>query len=256
MTAKQIRVSTISLLVGVLVLSLGVVALGEEVQTDSHTLPGAASIVEGCIALTDQALLLDLLETAGAGGFLTDEQAMQILAVAGVPSLDGSDPEWEATVQSALIMVLNAINTSMIDPEGALLALAVALEENAPLEALTALLDEQASPPGILNAIWNAAVRLGYVQTDSGTLFARIEIAVQSGVPPGIAVRIAKDALRSGLDPEEQISLLVEILAVEGTSPGQAANQATDKGKNESAVASSNKPDKPKKDNKGQNKKD
>ncbi|MCK4570729.1 hypothetical protein KAT84_02145 [Candidatus Bipolaricaulota bacterium] len=256
MIAKRIKVSTISLLVGVLVLSLGVVALGEEVQTDSHTLPGAAGIVEGCGAFTEQALLLDLLETAGAGGFLTDEQAMQILTVAGVQSLDGSDPEGEAIVQSALIMVLNAINASMIDAEGAVSVLAVALEEGAPLEALAALLDEQATPPGTLNAIWNAAVKAGYVQTDSGTLFAQIEIAVQTGTPPGIIVRVAKDALRSGLDPDEQISLLVELLAVEETSPGQAANQATGKGKNESAAASSKKPDKPEKDNKGQNKKD
>ena len=119
-------------------------------------------------------------------------------------------------------MVLEAINTSMIDPAGAITALSVALASDTPLESLAALLDEQASPPGILNAIGNAAVRYGYIQTDSSTLFASIELAVQAGVPPGLVVRTAKDALREGLSPEEQIALLVELLADGETSPGNA----------------------------------
>jgi hypothetical protein len=115
----------------------------------------------------------------------------------------------------------------------------------------------------VLNAIWNAALKTGYVQvqSDSGTLFAQIEIAIQGGVPPGIVVRVAKHALRSGLDPEEQISLLAEVLADGETPPGHAANEVTGKGQQEQeeqtgASNKPDKPDKPKKDNKGQSKKD
>jgi hypothetical protein len=153
-------------------------------------------------------------------------------------------------------MVLNAVNAEMIDPEGAVTALTVAMGEEAPLEALAALLNDKASPPGVLNAIWNAALKTGYVQSDSGTLFAQIEIAIQGGVPPGIVVRVAKHALRSGLDLEEQISLLAELLAEGETPPGHAANEVTGKGQQEDQSGASNKPDKPKKDNKGQSKKD
>lgn len=263
MIARLPKALLISVLMGVVVLACGVVTLGQEVQTDSHTLPGAASIVEGCAALTEQAQLLELLETAGTGGYLTDEQAMSILAAAGVEALDAGDPEGAAEVQAALIMILNAINAEMIDPEGAVTALTVAMGEEALLEALAALLDDQASPPGVLNAIWNAALKTGYVQSDSGTLFAQIEIAIQGGVPPGIVVRVAKHALRSGLDPEEQISLLeeqisllAELLADGETPPGHAANEVTGKGQQKDQTGASNKPDKPKKDNKGQSKKD
>jgi hypothetical protein len=250
---KPSTATTLTVIVGVLALLCSAPALGQEVQTDSYTLPGAASIVEGCTAFTDPTQLLDLLETAGTGGILTDEEAIAILTAAGTLGLDGTDPELASEVEAALVMVLNALNAGIVDPEGAVTALTVAMGEESPLDALAMLLDEQATPPGIRNAIWNAAMRMGDVQTDSGTLFAQIELAVQAGVPPGIVVRVAKDALRSGLDPEAQIALVAALMAEDETSPGQAANGATGKGKGQ-ATASGNS-DKPKKDNKGQSKK-
>lgn len=257
MTAGLPKVLAVAIAVGIAVFGSAIAVIGQEVQTPSYTLPGAASIVEGSTALApeDQAPLLDLLEEAGVGGYLTDEQAIAILGSAGLPDLAEGDVEGVAQVVAALTMVLNAINAETIDPEGALAALAVAMGEESPLDALAALLDEQASPPGVLNAIWNAALKVGYVQSQSATLLAQIEIAIQQGVPPGIVVRVAKDALRAGLSAEEQIALVAELLADGETSPGHAANAVTGKGKPNGQASASGKPDKPKKDNKGQGKK-
>jgi len=52
------------------------------------------------------------------------------------------------------------------------------------------------------------------------------------GLPPGIVVRVLKDALRSGLDADDLTSMLADAgsLVNDGTPPGQAVNQVTGQG--------------------------
>jgi len=211
------------------VIVCGGIAFGQDVQTGSYTLPGASAIILGSTSLTNQTGLLDLLETAGTGGFLTDDQAIAILNAAGIGSLGEGDSQTAAQVQNALVMTLTAVNAGTIDPEGAVTALNLAMGQGDPLGALSAVLDEEASPAGVLTAIGNAALRAGYVQSESTALLDQVKIAIQEGVPPGIAVRVAKQALRSGLSPQEQVARVAALLEDGDTPPGQAANAVTEK---------------------------
>ena len=224
------RVNALTFVLGAIALLVcGGIGFGQDVQTGSCALPGASGIVEGSTGLTNQVQLLELLEAAGTGGFLTDDQAIAILHAAGVGLLNEGNAETAAQVQNALVMALNAVNAGTIDPEGAVTALNVAMGQDDPLVALSAVLNEQASPPGVLTAIGNAALKAGYVQSESTALVDQVKIALQEGVPPGIVVRVAKQALRSGLSAQEQVARVAALLKDGNTPPGHAANAVTDK---------------------------
>ena len=91
----------------------------------------------------------------------------------------------------------------------------------------------QTGSHGVFTAIWNAALKAGYVQSDSTTLFKQVELAIEDGAPMGIVVRVVKQAILAGLDPEDQISLLIESLASGEAPPGLVANEVTGKGQAE-----------------------
>lgn len=67
------------------------------------------------------------------------------------------------------------------------------------------------------------------------TVLARVDALIAEDVPSGIALRVAKDLLRAGLDPDEIIAELDGLetsIADAGTSPGKAANEVTSGGQN------------------------
>jgi hypothetical protein len=79
-------------------------------------------------------------------------------------------------------------------------------------------------------AIRNALNGAGYVQTQSTALASQVKSAIaDDGLPPGIAVRVVKQALRGGDDPSTVFANLLSYIE-DGMSPGQAANLALDKG--------------------------
>lgn len=87
--------------------------------------------------------------------------------------------------------------------------------------------DLLASPQGIINVISNAVTKAGYGDVSSAKMLNKADDLIANGVPPGIVVRMIKQALR-GSYSEEQILAELDTLneAIEsGTSPGQAANQ-------------------------------
>jgi hypothetical protein len=121
--------------------------------------------------------------------------------------------QWESiSDQQTIDLVIDAIQSVLDgllvggDPEDALGALA---------EALT--------PPGILNALEKAGAT-----DDELPLVATL---AAGGVPPGILVRVTKDALRQDQDPTDSLNALSDLVAVGDDSQwGQIANEVTDRG--------------------------
>ncbi|MCK4392048.1 hypothetical protein KAX17_04015 [Candidatus Bipolaricaulota bacterium] len=244
----------------VMVLLLHGLTFGQDVQTGSNT---AADLIEDNTILSpiQKDTLTGLLNDALTGGFLTDDEALTLVN-AGLGALTSDNVD--AVVQ-ALEIVLNAVNEGQVDPEGAITALTLAMESEDPVGTLEDLLNEQASPPGILNAISRAAFAVGYTQTDSLVLLEKVNAVISEELPPGIVLRVVKDALRSGLDPVKQLTALRGLIVEEEESPGQAATKVTGKGQYKSQDEEQNGDQgakgkgkgkgKPKKDNKGQGKK-
>jgi len=214
---------------------LAVPALGEEIQTPSSVIPETLELINACAALDEEqkATLATQFEEAAVGEYLTDAQAAALLDASGLPALaEGDDP---ALLLDGLTMILDALIAGLVDPDGAILSISVWADSGGSLDALAGLLDEQASPPGILNAIGGALADGGYLQTDSDTVFAQVELLIEAGVPPGIVVRVSKDTIRDGEAPDtelllEQLRVLGELIA-DGESPGHAANEVTGNGK-------------------------
>jgi len=222
--------------VAVLIVALlAVPALGEEIQTPSSVIPETLELISACAALDEEqkATLATQFEEAAVGEYLTDAQAVVLLNASGLPALaEGDDP---ALLLDGLTMILDALIAGLVDPDSAILSISVWADSGGDLDALAGLLDEQASPPGILNAIGGALADGGYLQTDSDTVFAQVELLIEAGVPPGIVVRVSKDTIRDGDAPDtelllEQLRVLGELIA-DGESPGHAANEVTGNGK-------------------------
>jgi len=207
---------------------------GEVVQTPSAVIPKTLVIIQASSVLDDEqkdALTTRFFEAA-VGSFISDDEGVSLLEASGYPLLiEGDDP---ALVLAAMDMALEAITTGAIDPPGAIIAIVVWIANEGGLEDLVGLLDEQASPPGILNAIGRALSRSGYVQTGSSILGTQVELLVEAEAPPGIALRVVKQTIRDNGEPDmsellTQLQLLGDLLA-EGEPPGLAANAVTGRG--------------------------
>ncbi|UCF10192.1 MAG: hypothetical protein JSW65_00465 [Candidatus Bipolaricaulota bacterium] len=238
MTAGLPKARMVSLLTSIACLALLLTPLavqGQEVQTPSSVIPLTLEIIAASPALSDEqkAALSTQFEDAAAGEYITDDQGVALLEAAGFTALvEGDDP---TLVLEAIALVLSAITSGALDPEGAITTLSVWAANGGTLEALAGLLEEQASPPGILNAIGGALGRGGYLQTDSDTVFVQVELLIQAGVPPGIVLRVAKQTIRDGEEADlelllAQLQYLGELIAA-GESPGHAANAATGRGR-------------------------
>lgn len=118
----------------------------------------------------------------------------QALAWLDTVQLEALTPEAAVIAVEALTMTVAAVTTGRVDPEGALTALAVATTAQ-DLALLKTMLAELAAPPGIV-------------------------------------LRVAKDALRSQTDLttlQEGLATLGTLIA-DGTAPGRAANQIVENG--------------------------
>ncbi len=169
-----------------------------------------------------QTLLTDAFNAALDGLYLTPEEALDLLASAAFDSAEAA-----ALSAELLDRVLQALNAGQLDPEGALTLLASALAAEDPLAAIEDALSEAAGAAGVVNAIGNAVTRAGLDEAAGGAIAERTEALLDGGVPPGIVVRVVKQALKRGASAEDVLAqmdaLLAEIEA--GTPPGQAANK-------------------------------
>lgn len=215
----------------ILVLSNGLV-LGQEDPPATPTLEEVVAIIEGNELLSEEQKtgLIGAFSTAVNEAYLTIEEASALLDIAQLDQLTNEDEANFAT--AALETVLATLATGEVDFEGALTSLATAIETGS-LDGLDDALADQASPPGILNAISKAA-KAGL--DDDGVLLDQVEKLISDGVPPGIVLRVAKAGLRSGLESDVIVGLLSDLgtLIAGGVSPGNAANSVTGQGQNKS----------------------
>ena len=89
---------------------------------------------------------------------------------------------------------------------------------------------------GIENAISKLGTTEGYDQEALDTVLAKVDELVAAGVPSGVALRVARELIRTGLDPEKIVAELDRLetsIIDDGTSPGKAANEVAPQGQNQ-----------------------
>lgn len=183
-------------------------------QTPSVTLDAITEIIDSNPAITEvvRESLLDAFTAPLEGQLLSIDEALAILAILELDTLDNP-----AKIDEALA----AINLVASD------LLAGNLVED-PVAEISDLWAEILTPDGIINSIEKAATRDGLDEATTEALGDRIGDLILNDFPPGILLRVIKDALRDGEDPLEQLAVLE--MAAEDGSYGNAANAATENG--------------------------
>jgi len=188
-------------------------------QTPADVLQPIYDFVDLCVAAADadKVLLKTAFESVVSGGLLTVDQALGMLEIVG---WDGfADPEMIASAIGVIGSVLDDLIAGVL------------LDD--PIVALTLLWNQALTPAGTLNAIGNAGA--------SDAVLAEVSSLVAGGVPPGILVRLTKEALRLGLTEEEILARIEQLGDVnpEEVSWGNLANDISGKGENKHQEAES-----------------
>lgn len=206
------------LLFVVLLLSLASsLAFGQEIQTPSSVLDDVIEIVwSSSVISSDQATAVsERILAAVEAGVVTPEEVLGMLQdPLGWSEI--SDPEQLAIAIEALDQVL----LGLIEGDIAV---------GAGADALTDIWVDLATPDGVINAIERAALRALGEDVPEG-LIDEVSQLIAGGIPPGIVLRVTKDALRNGDDPLELLAALET--ASTDDSWGQAANAVTGQGQN------------------------
>ena len=216
-------VSVLLLTLGI-TMTLAIAGVAEDVQTSSVVLPPIdvqtpSNVLQPVFDLLDSSMSADPadvealregFEAAVASGVLTPEEALAMLELVEWGTLD--DAEALADMSAALQTVLADLTSGELTDD--------------PLAELTQLLNVLATPAGTLVAIGKAGA--------SEEILDQVSSIVASGVPPGILVRITKEALRDGLSVEEitaQLDAVTAAVEEEGEGAwGQIANDVTGDG--------------------------
>jgi len=143
-----------------------------------------------------------------AASALTPDQALEMLGFLGWASLETAE-DIDLAI-GLLTQTIAALRDGTITD---------------PLTALTDAYNAELTPDGIVNAI-------GKAEALDETI-SQVQALVASGIPPGIVLRVTKDALRNGEDPAEALAAFADAYgdpSDPSMSPGQAANQATGRG--------------------------
>lgn len=225
---------TLCLLVSTILLSLALPGLAEDVQTPSTTLNDVLDIItlNEYLSPTQETLLTSSLTSAVTSGALTPDQALALMDLSGLE--DVTDDTQTPLLTHALSIILDALTSGDIYPDQASKYLADTVASG----TLSALKDltETETPMGIENSISKLGTSEGYDQDAIDIVLAKVDELVATGVPSGIALRVAKDLLEAGLDPEEIVAELDRLetsIVAAGTSPGKAANEVTPQGQNQ-----------------------
>jgi len=232
---------TLCLLVSTILLSLALPGLAEDVQTPSTTLNDILDIItlNEYLSPTQETLLTSSLTSAVTSGALTPDQALALVELSGLE--DVTDDTQTPLLTHALSIIFAALASGDIDPDQASTYLADTVASG----TLSALKDltENETPMGIENFISKLGTSEGYDQDAIDTVLAKVDELVAAGVPSGIALRVAKDLLEAGLDPEEIVAELDRLetsIVADGTSPGKAANEVTPQGQDQNQEEETN----------------
>lgn len=231
---KDIRKITLFVLVSTIILVFALPGLAEDVQTPSTTLDDVLRLVtqNDYLSPTQQTLLTSSLTSALTSGALTVDQALALVDLSGLENV--TDAAETPVVTHALSIILDALASGEISPEQASTYIADTVESGT-LSALKDLTQAE-TPMGIEFSISKLGTTEGYEQEAIDTVLAKVDELVGAGVPSGIALRVAKDLLRAGVDPEKIIAELDRLetsIADAGTSPGKAANEVTPQGQHQ-----------------------
>ena len=205
------------LLAAILLLGISLTSFAQEIQTPSSVLEEAIEIVWSNDAISpDQATTVaDQILAAVEADVVTPEEVLSMLedqlGWSGI-----SDPDRLALAIEALDQVL----VGLVEGD---------IASGQAADALTETWIDLATPDGVINAIEKAAIQALEGDVPEG-LMIEVGQLIADGVPPGIVLRVTKDALRNGEDPLEFLDALVS--AGEESSWGQAANAATGQGQN------------------------
>lgn len=231
---KDIRKITLLVLVSTIILVFASAGLAEGVQTPSTTLDDVLTLVtqNEYLSPTQQTLLTSSLTSAVTSGALTIDQALALVDLSGLENV--TDAAETPVITHVLCIILDALASGEISPEQASTYMADTVESGT-LSALKDLTQAE-TPMGIENSISEFGATEGYEQEAIDTVLAKVDELVVAGVPSGIALRVARDLLRAGLDPDQiatELDRLETSIAEEGTSPGKAANEITSQGQHQ-----------------------
>ena len=205
------------LLAVILLLGIAFASSAQEIQTPSSVLEDAIEIVWSNEAISPEqaTAVADQILAAVEADAVTPEEVLSMLEDQLGWSEIG-DPDRLALAIEALDQVLVGLVEGDIASGDA-------------ADALTETWIDLATPDGVINAIEKAAAQAleGDVPEE---LMTEVGQLIAGGVPPGIVLRVTKDALRSGEDPLELLDVLMS--ASDDSSWGQAANAATGQGQN------------------------
>ena len=221
-------------LVSTIILVFALPGVAEDVQTLSTTLDDVLAVVtqNDYLSPTQQTLLTSSLTAAVTSGALTPDQALALVDLSGLESV--TDAAETPVVTHALSIILDALASGEISPEQASTYMANTVESGT-LSTLKDLTQAQ-TPMGIENSISKLGTTEGYDQEALDTVLAKVDELVAAGVPSGVALRVARELIRTGLDPEEifaELDRLETSISDDGTSPGKAANEVTQQGQNQ-----------------------
>ena len=231
---NDIRRITLFVLVPTIILVFALPGLAEDVHTPSTTLDDVLTLVtqNEYLSPTQQTLLTSSLTSAVTSGALTIDQALALVDLSGLENV--TDAAETPVITHALCIILDALASGEISPEQASTYMADTVESGT-LSALKDLTQAE-TPMGIENSISEFGATEGYEQEAIDTVLAKVDELVVAGVPSGIALRVARDLLRAGLDPDQiatELDRLETSIAEEGTSPGKAANEITPQGQHQ-----------------------
>ncbi len=205
-------------------------ALGQDVQSSSLTVGDLITVIADVDTLTDaqkETLSASLLDVAGSGSFSLDE-LLAVLSLAEIGSVSLAEADF---VVAALETAFDVLLFGESDLSTVMNALSGALDTQ-DLGVIDGLLQSQVDSSRAANAIEKALTDSEYDETSVDSLLAQANDLIVQGLPPGIVVRVLKDALRSDLDADGLSSMLADVgsLINDDTPPGQAANQVTGQG--------------------------
>lgn len=180
------------------------------IQTPSFILEPVIVTVQSnsLVSEEEKQLLIDTFTAVIEDELMTVDQAVEMLMSLGWTSL-----ELEEDIAVALALldeILGGVAAGEIED---------------PVAALIGAYNAEMTPDGITNAISKAGA--------SDATLLQAQTLVASGLPPGIVLRVTKAALRGEEPTQAEIDAMLTLLGdafADGSSPGQAANAATEQG--------------------------
>ncbi len=247
---NNIRRAVLFVLASTILLALALPGLAEDVQTPSTTLDDVISLItqNENLSPAQETLLTSSITSVVTSGALTVDQALALVDLSGLADVTAAAQT--PLVTNALSIVLDAVTTGDIDSDQASAYLADTIASGS-LSALKDLTGTK-TPMGIHTAISKLGASDGYDQEASDAVLAKVDELVAADVPPGIALRVARQLLKAGLDADEiiaQLDSLETSIVNDENAPGKAANEVTpqEQNKNQNQEAEMNQ------NNKGKN---